>query len=655
MNPQNTLNQAVSLHQQGQLTEALTLYEKILTEQPRNPDALHLSGVALHQMGQHNRAIAQISDAIRSLPAQPAFHNNLGLCHQALLQWTDAQKQFEQAISLNAEYPEALNNLGVVLRELGQYKQARRVLDKAVKLKPGYAEAINNLGLIERQQGRNDEAVECFKRACALQPNLFQAQLNLGTLLFEKGDIFAAEPAFANAFRINPNDVEIILMLGNFSLEMGYLEQAIDWYRKGLRIDPDHAFLNSNHLFALNYLPDISQQALFQHYRDWATKSFQTISADPEGYEWQDFDKEKRLTVAYLSADLRNHASSYFILPLLKHHDRTKFHTVALSMSRQKDHISESMNALFDGWIDIFDKDDDEVEVLIKSLGIDILVDLAGHTRGQRLSLLARKPTPALVSYLGYGYTTGLKQIDCFLADKYFVPVQDQQFFSEKIEYLEVPPFCYEPPESAPGTPPPPPVLKNGFITYGCISRPVRINHRVIRTWAALLKQVPQSRLRLDHPAFQRQQTQQHFRQLFEQQGIEPCQLLFASSKPHWRSFEWIDILLDTFPHNSGTTTFEALWMGLPVVTLRERAPLGRFGDSLLHCIDFPQWINDSEEQYINCAATLSESADQLKNLRGTIHNRFRESPLMDGNTFTRHFEKALRKIWHECCNSYGE
>lgn len=654
MNLQNTLAQAVALHQQGQLDDALKKYIQILNQQPRHVDALHLSGVVFHQTGQHRRAIKQIEQAVAQQPGQPSFHNNLGLCYQALEEWKPAEQQFEQAIALKADYPEALNNLGVVLRERALYQESRNALEAALKIRPEYAEANNNLGLIARQQGQHDEAIDHFKRATRLQPDLFQAQLNLGTLLFEKGDIFAAEPAFLNAYRLNPTDVEIILMLGNFSLEMGLLDKAIEWYRKGLEIDSEHPQLQSNYLFALNYQPDISQQQLFDHYRQWATR-YDSADTNTGDFAGHDFDDSRRLTLAYLSADFRNHASSYFIRPLLDYHDQQRFRIIALSMSRQQDEVSAVLRTQFDEWIDIYDCNDDELEGLIRSQGVDILIDLAGHTRGQRLTVLARKPAPVQVSYLGYGYTTGLSQVDYFLADDKFVPPGDQPFFSEKIAYLDVAPFCYQPPQSAPRQPSPPPVGKNGFITFGCISRPVRINYRVIQVWARMLERIPQSRLRLDHPSFQRLETQQHFRQLFEQQGIEPYRLLFATSKPHWQAFDWIDILLDTFPHNSGTTTFESLWMGVPVITMKDRAPLGRFGDSLLHQLGFAQWVNENETSYIQCAIDLASDSQQLQTLRADIHQRFKESSLMDGETFTSHFEKALLKMWHECCRSHNE
>ena len=649
MNLDKLLNKALLHHQQGKVDLALPLYNRLLKLKPSHIDALHLKGVALHQQGKHKIAIPYIEKAIQLKPDHHVFHNNLGLCYQYLKDEGNAYSSFEKALSLKADYAEAHNNIGVILREQQIEGRAEQHFLKALKLIPGYAEALNNLAILERDRGHIDLALAYFEQARLANPRLLESHLNAGVLLLDKGRTTEAQEAFKQAHQINPDDPETLLMLGNFELEMGMLDRAQAFYQQGLNIDPKHPMLLSNRLFAANYQPDISQKELFSFYQDWASK-FETgiepvsIKNEPEA--------NKRINIAFLSADFRQHASSYFIEPLLSNLKREEISLFAVNSSRQRDSTTDRIRHYFDHWKDIAALEDREVAEWFVSQGIDILIDLAGHTRGQRLGLIAMKPCPVIISWLGYGYTTGLKAVDYFIADKHFVPDSDQQWFSESIHYIDRSPFCYRPPVQAPAQPPALPAKQHQYVTFGCLSRPVRINYKVIHCWSEVLKSIPGSRLRLDHPAYSNPMVAEHFQHQFFQQGINESQIEMVSSSPHWSGFAPIDIILDPFPHHSGTTTFEALWMGRPVISQTDRAPLGRFGNTLLNAISCHHWIAQDEKQYLEIASEITRQIYSEEITQEKIKQKLANSSLMDETGFADSFYYALKSIWHKWCIS---
>jgi predicted O-linked N-acetylglucosamine transferase (SPINDLY family) len=314
----------------------------------------------------------------------------------------------------------------------------------------------------------------------------------------------------------------------------------------------------------------------------------------------------------------------------------------------RSDEVTERLRNLVAHWYDTAGVSDAALGEMIRQHQIDILVDLAGHTSGNRLLVFARKPAPVQVTCIGYGYTTGLSAMDYFLGNASLVPDGAEAFFSEQVFRLWHPPFCYRPPENMPPASPLP-ARANGCITFACFSRPTRVNRRVIAVWAQILTAIPRARLVLNHQPFVDGSTRELFLAHFAAHGVDPQRIVLDYSSP-WQALNGIDIALDPFPHNAGTTTLEALWMGVPVISLVDRPPLGRIGAMILRSLQLPEWLAEGEAEYVRIAVEASHDLDRLAHLRRSLRNRMRDSPLLDEAGFARELEAAYRTMWREWC-----
>ncbi|MDX1656722.1 MAG: tetratricopeptide repeat protein, partial [Candidatus Competibacteraceae bacterium] len=358
----------------------------------------------------------------------------------------------------------------------------------------------------------------------------------------------------------------------------------------------------------------------------------------------------RRLRVGYVSPDFRTHAARFFIEPVLQGHDRGAVEVYAYAEVSSPDEVTRRLQGQVDVWRQTAGLSDEALFERIRDDGIDVLVDLAGHTAGNRLLVFARRAAPVQVSWLGYGYTTGLEEMDYFLADEHFVPPDQAHLFSESIYRLGRVPFCYRPPAQAPEVGPLP-ARRRGQISFGCLSRPVRLNDGVIALWARLLKAVPDSRLVLNNRPFGDQETRELFIERFAAHGIGAERLELGYDSPPWGVYNEIDIALDPFPHNGGTTTFEALWMGLPVVSLAARASVGRFGATLLNGVGLGDWVAEDGEGYLARAVAAARDLEGLERLRGELRGRLRASPLLDEAGFVAALEGAYRQMWQSWCH----
>ena len=425
---------------------------------------------------------------------------------------------------------------------------------------------------------------------------------------------------------------------------MGHFAEAEASYRRALQLKPDFADAHSNLLFTLNYHPDKSGAQVFEAYREYERQFGQ-----PYRGHWRPHtnnpDPQRRLKVGYVSPALRQHSSRHFLEPLLAHHDKTVVEVVAYAELNREDAVTARYKGYFEHWVPTKGMSDDALAERIRADGIDILVDVAGHTAGNRLQVFARKPAPVSLHWLDFGYTTGLEAIDYYLTDWPTVPQGSEALFSEEPWRLDGPGLVYRPAEDM-GQASELPALKNGHITFGTLTRAVRINHHTVRVWAQLLHRVPGSRLVVNSGDYRSATMQQALSAQFAAHGIDPQRLDIGHQSPPWDVLRGIDIGLDCFPHNSGTTLFESLYLGVPFVTLAGRASVGRMGCAILSGLGRPEWVAQTEDEYVAIAANLAADLPRLQALRSGLRGQMQASALMDEVAFVRRVEAAYQSMF---------
>ena len=604
------LNSVVGLYHSGKLTEAEQACRKLLHVHPQSVIVLTILGVTLQKQG-------RLEEALLS---------------------------YDKAIQLNPQYAEAHSSRGNALRELGRPEEALLSYDKAIQLKPRYAEAYYNRGNTLQDLGRPEEALLSFDKAIQLNPQYAEAYCNCGITLRELSRPEEALLSFDKAIQLNPQYAEAYNNRGMTLQNLGRLEEAEAAYRRALELKPDHEDCFSNLLFLLNYDPDLSAEDIFAAYTEYDERF-----GLPYRDQWRPHthppDPDKRLRIGYVSPDFSNHSTRHFLEPVLAHHNHDRFEIIAYAEERKKDTLTSRYRGYIDHWVRTNGLSDAELAERIREDGVDILVDLAGHTARNRLGVFARKPAPVSVSWLGYGYTTGLAAIDYFLTDTATVPPGSEHLFSETPWRMGTPVGTYRPAEGM-GEAGPLPAVERGWVTFGTLTRSVRINHRTIRVWSEILKQVDNARLVINSRDFRDPAAQQAMAERFALAGIEPGRLDIGFESPPWNLLRRIDITLDCFPHNSGTTLIESIFMGVPFITLADRPSVGRLGSCVLESVGHPEWIACTEDEYIEKAVALAGDLTVLSNIRAGLRGELQRSAVMDEEGFTRRLEHAYSQMF---------
>ncbi|MGN6369585.1 MAG: tetratricopeptide repeat protein [Phycisphaerae bacterium] len=663
---------AARFHQSGQLAQAENYYRQILKQEPNQPHALHLLGLVNLQLGRQEAAIDLIRQAISAHPSfpeawsnlaiayrqvgrttdavaalkksialrrsNPEAHNNLGALLVALDQTDEAIASFRQALVIAPNYPEALNNLGNALRTKGHVDEAIEVLQKAVALRPNYAEALNALGIALAQKGNYAEAGPTFQKALALAPDNASVHTNLGNALREKGDVDAAAVSFRRAIALSPNTAQLHANLANVLKDQGLTGEAIAASRKAVTLAPKSTPILSNLLFNLHFDPDATAHLLYEEHRAWAG----TVSVSEMAGVERERVANRRVRVGYLSPDLREHPVGRFLLPLLMHHDRQAFEVFAYSAGVAPDEMTEKIRAQTEHWRDIATLSDEDAAKQIRKDGIDILVDLAMHAAGNRILIFARKPAPVQMTWLAYCSTTGLPQMDYRVSDPYLDPVGTEADYSEETLRLNGPFWCYQP-VAAPAVTALPAKGK-GYVTFGSLNSPSKLTPPTVATWLKLLAEVPNSRLLLH---IMSGELAGRIREMGQREGIAGERIETVGRMgfgEYLEAYGRMDIGLDPFPYGGGTTTCDALYMGVPVVTLRGQTGVGRGGSTLLQHLGMQELVAGTREEYVRIAAGLAGDLGRLAGFRAGLRGRMEASLLMDGARFARSMEGVFRE-----------
>ncbi|MGA2441859.1 MAG: tetratricopeptide repeat protein [Tepidisphaeraceae bacterium] len=639
------LKLAAAHHRAGRLDQAEELYRLILGAEPDEPDAMAMLGTLLSQRGSHDEALGLIERAIKLRPDAADYHSNRGLVLFAMGLLDLAADAYHKALAIRPDYAEALSNLGNVLQRRNQIDEAIACYHQALALKPDEANAHCNLGGALLKKERFPEAIAAFRRAIEFRPDYAEAMSNLGTALVRDRKADEAIEWYGRAAALRPEDARIVNNFAGALKDAGRLDEAISWYRRAIAVRAN-SVTHSNLVYALHFHPDYDGRALAAEMARWNEAHARPLAKEiPKHLNYS--APNRRLKIGYVSPNFFDQAEAHFVLPLLAAHDRGQVEVHCFASVRRPDEFTELHRSVADVWHDVAADDDQRLTARIREIPIDILVDLAMHLGDNRLLVFARKPAPIQVTWLAYPGGTGLDAIDYRLTDSCIDPPDgDDSIYSEKSIRLPGCWCCYDPlSESLPRQ-----AEQDGPIVFGSLNNPCKINPRTLRIWAQIVRKVPDSRvLMLSVSESQRGQ----IRRTFDEVGVPFKRIDFAAScsrQEYLRIYDRIDIALDPLPYNGITTTCDALWMGVPVVTLTGRSAAGRAAASILNAAGLPELIAHSPEQFIQTAAGLALDLPRLITLRSKLRTQVSRSPLMDGPRFARQVEKVYRDIWTQWC-----
>ena len=551
------------------------------------------------------------------------------------------------AIAFNQKYKKQVFGwkiLGAIYQETNRLSESIEVTKKGLEIAPNDPELHLNISNPLRQTRKYVEAEAHCKRSIEINPNIPDAYNNLGSVFRETSKFIKALNSFQKALEINKNQTNAQNNLALVLMDLGDISGAQLCYREALKLAPNNFTYYDNLLFLLNYDDRLSAKEIYSEYENYHLVISRAVT-----HRYEHINKissnNKKIRIGYSSPDFKLHACLYFIEPILRNHDHSKFEFYAYANVLVPDNHTERLKKYFDVWVDVTGMDDQQMAQRIVDDKIDILVDLAGHTLGNRLLVFAMRPAPIQVTYLGYGCTTGLKEIDYFIGDDLLTPSGCEPYFSEKIWRVPSPLYCYEPPRDNTPEVNALPAIRNGFITFGSLTRAIRLNDHLLKVWKSILDAIPNSRLRLDQMLFSDLETREFYYKRLVNLGFRREQVELKFSAPHWNVYHDIDIALDCFPHNTGTTTYDALWMGVPVLSKTDRPSVGRLGISILNHVGLNDWVTEDEESYINKAILFSSDTDNLQSLRATLRSRLEKSALMDFSGMAKKLEAGYEEM----------
>jgi protein O-GlcNAc transferase len=549
-------------------------------------------------------------------------------------------------VEIKPDDADAHYNLGNTLKKLAQNESAVASYRRALEIKPDYAEAYNNLGIALQDLGQFESAVASYRRALEIKPDFAEAHSNLGLAMKEFGQYEGAVASYRRALEIKPDYVEAHSNLGMALQDLGQLDAAMASYRRALEINPDHAKARGGLLFALNYTashaPSYYLEQARQYGRIVAGKVGARFSA------WQCATRPERLRIGLVSGDLRNHVVGYFLEGLLSHIDPARIELIAYPTHHKEDKITTCIRPYFSEWKPLIGKNDEAVARLIHADGVHILFDLSGHTGHNRLPVFAWKPAPVQVSWLGYFATTGVAEMDYLLADEVGVPAAQQAQFTESVWYLPDTRLCFTAPDVVIAVAPLP-AMTTGWITFGCFQNMAKLGDDILAVWGKIFAALPTAKLRIQCKQLGEPAQVEQMMQRLQHYGIDTARVVMHGSarrEAYLAAHAEVDMILDTFPYPGGTTTCEALWMGVPTLTLAGDSLLARQGASLLTAAGLEEWVATSKEEYIAKAIALASDLPMLAALRAGLRQQVLASPLFDARRFARNFEDALWGMW---------
>ena len=643
------LNQLIGIFNAGRLTEVESQARLLVERYPNSGITWKILGATLHRLGKEE-ALPALRKATKLLPNDAEAHYNLGVTLKGLGDLNGAVASYRRALELDPKSADVYNNLGDVLTELGQLDDALASCRYALEINPNYAEAWNNLGNVLQHLGNFEDAATNYRHALQIQPNFAMAHNNLGTSLQNVGLFSEAVASCRRALEIKPDYAEAFDNLGSALQNLGQLDDAVSSYRRALEIKPDFVGAYSNLLFCLNHSETVNPQTLLAEHRRFADQFEVPLRADwPQHINSP--DPLCCIQIGFVSGDFRNHSVAHFIEPVLEYlaqYPQLSLH--AYYNHAIEDSVTQRLRGYMAHWHSTVGLTDEALAQTIRQDGIDILIDLSGHTAKHRLLTFARKPAPIQASWMGYPGTTGLSAMDYYFADHFLLPIaQFADQFTEKIMHL---------PANAPFLPSkdaPPvnalPAVSNGFITFGSFNRPSKIGRPVVALWSQLLRSLPTSRLLLG--AMAKDKKYDRLIEWFSQEGIARDRLSFrvrSIMSDYLGQHQEVDICLDTFPYNGGTTTCHALWMGVPTLTLAGKIVPGRQGAAVMGHVGLDTCVAHDAADFVQKGMSLAGNLAALSDFRKGARERFAKSAMGQPELIAAGLERGLRIMWQRWC-----
>ena len=677
-------------HRAGRLEEAESAYRAVLAAAPDNGEAMHLMGVLAYQRGQLDGAIEWFGRAVGRDGDNAKYLGNLGTAFFTARRVDEALPCLERAAALDPTGAEVLNSLGEAYRVSGRLDDAVAAYERAVAASPDYAEAhgnmaaallqagrttealasaeaavaagpedgacCNTLGSVLRAEGRLEDALAAFGRAAELAPDFAPARRNLGLTLIDLDRFGDAAEQYRRVIEDHPEDAAGYAGLAQALRRQGRNEQSIALHRKAVGLDAGNAVYHASLLFNLLAEPPIAEpsidrQTLFDEHRAWNARHAAPLGP-PAAVHPNLRDPGRKLRLGYVSGDFRNHPVGRLALPVVAAHDKAQFEVFCYSRQRGADRITTEFRDCVDVWRATAGLDDAATAEAVRADGIDILVDLAGHTARGRLLAFARKPAPVQIAWLGYLNTTGLDAMDYVIGDPVHTPAGCEDEFSEAILRMPHDLACFEPPSDAPEVGALP-AAANGRVTFGVFNNPGKITAPAASLWARLLDAVPDALLVFKYRSYDDAGTRDGVLSRLSENGIARERVEFLGGSGYREvldCYRRIDIALDTFPYAGTMTTFEALWMGVPLVTLRGGRMVARAGAAHLAAAGLGGLVAGDEDQYLAIARDLANDAARLAGLRAGMRERLKSSPLCDVAGFAADLDALYREAWRRWC-----
>ena len=628
---------------QNKLQEALSNYNRSIKINPNYAQAHNNLGVCMYRLGKINAAIQNYQKAIKIQSSNPDAHNNLGTALQELGEHDKSIKCYQKAIEIQPNHADAHNNLGTALKESGEHDKSIKCYQKAIGIQPNHADAHNNLGTEFRQLKEYKKSIYHYEKTIKINPNSPAAYSNLGNAYKALGDYEKAVSWHKKAIQINPKYVDAYYNLGTVYEKLGEFEKAAGCYQKAIEIQPNHANANSNLLFNLCWSNNNKE------YLKVAKKYYNSIHKyDDERLTNIKTSNKKILKVGFVSGDFRNHSVIFFLLDTFKYLRTKELKLFAYCNNLVEDDFTKLIKKYFDNWVSIVHKTNKNLIDLIRKDNLDILFDLSGHTAHNRLAIFKNRCAPVQATWCGWLASTGIKEIDYIIGDKYATPLSDQNRFTEKIYQLKKIWQC----SSIQNLDFKVPFVKKNnekHVTFGSFVNIMKVNGAVIKVWSKILNQTPTSKLFLKDSSFDIPELRKKFIKKFDNNQVNNNQLIIEGKSPraeYLDRYNKIDIVLDAFPVSGATTNFEASYMGVPILTkINENSRWFRTGESINKNLNMNDWIAKNENDYVQKAIKFSEDKNYLINLKTELRNLTLKSSLFDSKNYSDNFYEMLLNI----------
>ncbi|MBR0974165.1 MULTISPECIES: tetratricopeptide repeat protein [Bradyrhizobium] len=627
--------------------------EKAIALKPNCPITLTNLGNTLLHMGLGEQAIGLHDRAIHLRPDYADAFCNRGMAELTMGQFERAEASFDRALLFQPRHAEAIAGKGMVCIELRHYEEAAAALAAALAIKPGSPRILVQRGRLNLILSRHEQAAADFDAALAQSPRLdlalrWKAQVNI--LL---GNTAQAIAAVKTMLEENPRSDIGMTLLASCYVNQGDIATALAHVDAALEISPDYPDAIGYKIFLLDYLPEadfVVQQAVRRSWGDAIGAKLKQRALSP-----RKLDPDKRIVIGYVASEFRNHSAAFALFPVLRHHDHARFEIVCYSCWPLQDEVTERFKSLADVWVDAGQLSDDELADRIQSDGIDILIDVSGHTTGNRLPVFACKPAPIQVTGFGHATGTGLQTMDYVLADPIFIPESARHLLAEKVHDLPclitIEPIMDMPPSELP-------MVRNGHVTFGVFNRIYKISDEAIRVWSKVMREVTGSKIVIKHGLLDDALLRDRLIARFAAEGIAEENVICLGStsrREHLLAFANVDISLDTFPQNGGISTWESLYAGVPVVAKLGNGSSSRASGSIVAAVGLDDWVAGDDEGYAAIACKYAAQPDHLAKLRAELPARIAASPAGNVERYTREVEAGYRKFWRDYCAAAPE